>query len=196
MYWARALAQLSAQATSGKETVTFSDILVEFVNANKVAVLSSTKVAWEYDRHLWTDLADRLRRREHDVNVQSTFRKLEPSDVTTAAQTVAARSQASKMVSPTPTQPPKPNQKTAVGGKGGKYGGGKLQSGKWSPATGSDQSWGSSSFWGSGGGPSGKGKGGNKSWTKESGQYNGGKSGGKDIGKFKANSKRTVKEEK
>ena len=126
-FWARALAQVSAQATCGQETVSISDILIEFLNANKVAIEHTTRAGWEYDRHLWTDLSDRLKRREPDVEVQKTFRKLDHTHVTAAVQKVATQTQAKQTLtqsdSAQPAKTPKP-LKTA-GGKGSKYGGGK-----------------------------------------------------------------------
>ena len=172
-FWARALAQLSAQATCGQETVSISDILIEFLNANKVAIEHTTRAGWEYDRHLWTDLSDRLKRREPDVEVHKTFRKLDHTHVTAAVQKVATQTQAKQ----TPRQsdsarPAKiPKQLKAAGGKGSKYGGGKADASGWGTSKGANQFWGTNDSWGSGGSASWEGKGGGKPWGKH-GKFN------------------------
>ena len=66
-YWSRAFTQLSAQAAAKKETVSFVDLLVQFLNVNQVAVESGVKVAWRVDQDKWAHLGDRLRRKEHVV---------------------------------------------------------------------------------------------------------------------------------
>ena len=166
-YWARALAQLSAQGTCGLETVSVSEILVEFLNANKVAIEQTTKAGWEYDRHLWTDLSDRLKRREPDVEVQKTFLKLDPTQVTAAVQKVSDRNQSKdKNSQPDSAQQAKTTTKVPTGGKGGKYGGGK-DTGKWGTGTPRNPFPVANDFWGSGGGNPTKGKGGGKPWGKD-----------------------------
>jgi len=55
-WWSRALAQLTAQAASAKETVSVEALLAEFLNVNRIAVEDSSKIARSYDEQLWTDL--------------------------------------------------------------------------------------------------------------------------------------------
>ena len=110
---------MSAQGTCGRETVSVSDILVEFLKANKVAIEQTTKAGWEYDRHLWTDLSDRLKRREPDVEVKKTFLKLDPTQVTPPVQKVSERNRSKdKITQPDSAQPAKTTARTPTGGKG------------------------------------------------------------------------------
>ena len=92
-WWARAFTQVSAQGTCGQESVTISDVLVEFLNANKVAIQTTTRAGWEYDRHHWIDLSDRLRRNEPDIGLRKTFRTVDNNKVNDAATKVAEQVQ-------------------------------------------------------------------------------------------------------
>ena len=60
-FWGRALSQLAAQGHNKNETLSFSDILVEFLNMNRLAVEANNHVSWEYDRELWAKVTDRIR---------------------------------------------------------------------------------------------------------------------------------------
>ena len=153
-WWARALTQISAQGTCDKETVTVSDLLVQFLNANKVAIQKTTRAGWEYDRHHWADLSDRLRRREPDMDVAKLFRTVDNNEVQDAVDRVSEQAQSKVKAQPTTTTPSTPAGKGTKGGKdhfGGR--GGKGQGDRF----------------GSGGIP-GFGKGGGKDWGKDAGK--------------------------
>ena len=64
-WWGRALTQLAAQGHNKQQTLSFAELLTEFLNMNQLAVEMNTQVAWEYDRELWTATGDRIR--GHDV---------------------------------------------------------------------------------------------------------------------------------
>ena len=75
-YWGRALAQLSAQGSAQSESVSLRDIIVQFLNANKIASESSNRVAWNYDDEIWQTLSDRIKRHETNIPVQAEFCKV------------------------------------------------------------------------------------------------------------------------
>ena len=52
-WWSRALAQMTAQAASQSETVTFQALLSSFLIANRIAVEETCRVGWHYDEDLW-----------------------------------------------------------------------------------------------------------------------------------------------
>ena len=149
------------------------------------------------DRHLWTDLSDRLKRREADVAVKQSFLKLEHTHVTAAVQKVAERTSAKEKTSSSDSaQPNKTATKVPMGGKGGKYGGGK-DAGKWGTRAPRNPTHTTNDFWGSGGGNPTKGKGGGKPWGKDYGKFRDlGKDGAKATFQDRQANKRKVKEEK
>ena len=75
-YWGRALTQLSAQGASRGESVSLRDILVQFLNVNKIASESSNRVAWNYDNEIWQTLSERIKRHESNIPVQEEFCKV------------------------------------------------------------------------------------------------------------------------
>ena len=64
MWWGRALAQLTCQAHTQKEAVTVETLLGAFLDVNRIAVEDTRRVASDYDATLWSELADRTRRRD------------------------------------------------------------------------------------------------------------------------------------
>ena len=75
MYWSRAMTQLAAQATTGKETFQIKDILEEFLNINQMCVENSGRMGWTYDQELWSSLESRLRKGETDMDLKAELRK-------------------------------------------------------------------------------------------------------------------------
>ena len=79
-WWGRAFAQLSAQGHAEKQTVSLTDLLREFLNANQVAVESSNKVGWEYDRMVWSKTTDRVKR-QVPMEVKEEFLQMPSADL-------------------------------------------------------------------------------------------------------------------
>ena len=97
---------------------------------------------------------------------------------------------------PDSAQPNKTTTKAPMGGKGGKYGGGK-DAGKWGTRVPRNPQPVANDFWGSGGGNPAKGKGGGKPWGKDYGKFRDlGKDGAKATYNDRSTNKRKVKEEK
>ena len=165
-WWSRAFTQISAQGTCNEETVTVSDLLVQFLNANRVAVQNTTRVGWEYDRFLWDDLSDRLRRREPDMDVRKMFKTVDNNQVLEAVSKVAEKVLA-KTEKQTPTATRTPG---STGGKGKfGYGGVGFGSGGGGDWFGGKSGKGGSGFPGSG-------KGGGKDWGRNGGKTKSAKS--------------------
>ncbi|CAK0837432.1 unnamed protein product, partial [Prorocentrum cordatum] len=64
MWWGRALAQLTCQAHTQKEVVTVETILGAFLDVSRIALEDTRRVASDYDATLWSELADRTRRKD------------------------------------------------------------------------------------------------------------------------------------
>ena len=88
-YWARALSQLSAQSTSGEETVTPTDLLVHFLDMNQLAIKRTTRTCWEFDRKYWANLSDRIRRQEQNLDVREEFLKVSVEQVHEAVESTS-----------------------------------------------------------------------------------------------------------
>ena len=194
-WWARAFTELSAQATCNQESVTISDLVVEFLNANKVAVKHTTRAGWEYDRHLWADLADRLRRNEPEIDVHSTFRTLDKNDVSEAVSKVAEQVQSKANGATSSQSPPDTSatrsRQTNPSGKGGKAWGSTTGAYDWSSYKG-----GKPEQFGSGG-MAWTGKGGGKMSSKATGKSTEvGKGTSKSSKAGKSTKQRQVKQEK
>ena len=56
LWWARALSQLTVQASSGKETLSVEALLCEFLDANRVSMEDGCRTGYEYDSSLWNDV--------------------------------------------------------------------------------------------------------------------------------------------
>ena len=59
-----------------REPCTREDLLVRFLNANKIASESSNRVALNYDKGIWQTLSDRIKRHERHIPVQKEFCKV------------------------------------------------------------------------------------------------------------------------
>ena len=75
-YWSRALTQLASQGHAQLQTLSFADILTEFLNMNHIALQMNTHVAWEYDRELWNDVGERSRGNDN-VSPKEEFAKVD-----------------------------------------------------------------------------------------------------------------------
>ena len=75
---------------------------------HQVAVENTTRIAWEYDRDQWTNLADRLRRQEAGVDVKGSFKAINESKVDKlrreAEDSQRAKTKTEPKVTPTYTQ--------------------------------------------------------------------------------------------
>jgi len=69
-WWSRALVQLMAQGHAKKATVSVESLLLEFLNANKVAAEEHMDVGWEYDKHLWKNIAERIAAKDRKLDVK------------------------------------------------------------------------------------------------------------------------------
>ena len=65
---ARTLSQLTVQAAVGQETVSFDQLLNQFLNYNRVAIEDTVKTAQCYDADLWLDLAEATKRKDKQCN--------------------------------------------------------------------------------------------------------------------------------
>ena len=66
----RAFAQLAAQGHAKVQTLSLTDLLTEFLNANQAAIENSNKVGWEFDRDLCDGMSDRIKRNV-EVHIRS-----------------------------------------------------------------------------------------------------------------------------
>ena len=62
---------MSAQGAAGQEPVSLQDLLVEFPNISRVSIEEFGKVGWMYDHELWSDLVDRVKRNESNLEVSN-----------------------------------------------------------------------------------------------------------------------------
>jgi hypothetical protein len=92
-FWARAMAQLAAQGTADKETVSVSDLLVLFLKLNRMAIENSGRVAWTYDSEHWGALVDRIKRRDPDLNIAKEFLELPHGEKQRVIEKVSTRKQ-------------------------------------------------------------------------------------------------------
>ena len=67
-WWARAFSQLSAQAATSSEAVSVDTLVSQFLDANRVALEDTGKVAMEYDAQVWESTAERCRRHDSSCN--------------------------------------------------------------------------------------------------------------------------------
>ena len=110
LWWSRALAQLTVQAHAGREALSVQSLLSAFLDANRMAVEDTARVANEYDTSLWDDLAERTLRRDESCHPQAMLMSVDENRraraLKAASAAVAARQQ----------------QNTQGGGKGGHKG--------------------------------------------------------------------------
>ena len=160
-WWRRALCQLSALSVAKQETVNIGDLLVQFLNANRVAIQNSTRVGWEFDKALWTDISDRIRRRDPELEAKKEFRATDQDLVKQIVKRVA--DQVQSKAGKDQTTSTQVNATTAGGlpqtGKGG-----KIQD-TWQPARG-----GKATQYAQGGTQWPGGKGSGKPWGKDWGK--------------------------
>ena len=67
------MTQVAAQGSAKKETVSFENLLWEFLNMNQVAVEHGTKVFWEYDKQVWDKVSEKINRKAPDLDVREEF---------------------------------------------------------------------------------------------------------------------------
>ena len=72
-WWARALSQLTLQASSNMEALSVQSLLCEFLEANRVALQESCRVGFEYDAMVWAEVAERIQRRDPKCSPQDLF---------------------------------------------------------------------------------------------------------------------------
>ena len=72
-WWARTLTQVAVQGNAEAETVSFENMLMEFLNINKIAIEQGTKVAWEYDKTVWDTTVEKIKRKEPALNIKEDF---------------------------------------------------------------------------------------------------------------------------
>ena len=72
-YWGRALTQIAAQGSADRESVSVRDIIVQFLNMNRIAAEMPNKTEWNYDKKLWQGLSERIKRRERNIPIQEEF---------------------------------------------------------------------------------------------------------------------------
>ena len=122
-WWSRALVQLMAQGHAKKSTLSVETLLVEFLNANKVAAEEFQDVGWEYDKHLWKDTSEKIGAKDKKLDV-------------TEAMTDASEKKISEVQKEMKSSPqgPKGGGKYDSKGKGkyeGKYGGYEPKGGRY-----------------------------------------------------------------
>ena len=100
-WWSRAISQIAAQAACEKETVSVETLLVQFLNANKIAIDCGTKTAWAFDKHVWDTVGEKANRKEPNIDVRKEFTVVDENTL----------SAVQKMVQHVPNH---------AGGKGGK----------------------------------------------------------------------------
>ena len=80
-WWSRALSQLAAQGHAEAESLSVALLLTEFLNANKVAIESTSRTAWEYDSKVWSTTAERAARRDPDLDITEIFMVTNENDL-------------------------------------------------------------------------------------------------------------------
>ena len=81
-WWSRALAQVAAQGAAESETVSFENLLVQFLNANMLAIKHGTKTGWELDKHIWDTVVEKTGRRDPNIDVVRELTVINENDLT------------------------------------------------------------------------------------------------------------------
>ena len=83
-WWSRALAQLTIQGDAKLESLNMSDLLTQFLNANKVIMENSNRVGWQVDNEKWSEAVDCVRRMDADFSLKEHFSKISDSEISDA----------------------------------------------------------------------------------------------------------------
>ena len=62
--WFRALTQLAAQSVADLETFQVRDLLLEFLNLNKMCIEHTNRLGWTYDQQVWSSIEVRIKKGE------------------------------------------------------------------------------------------------------------------------------------
>ena len=83
-WWSRALAQLTVQGHANLESLNMSDLLTQFLNANKVIMENSNRVGWQVDNDKWSEAVDCVRRMDDGFSLKEHFSKISESEISDA----------------------------------------------------------------------------------------------------------------
>jgi hypothetical protein len=73
LFWSRAMTQLAAQSVADLETFRIRDLLVQFLNVNKMCIEHQGRLGWTYDQQVWSSIESRIKKGE----------KFDPAEVLT-----------------------------------------------------------------------------------------------------------------
>ena len=87
-WWSRSLTQIASQGHSEVSTMAFQDLLNEFLNINQIAVEKSESLAWNYDKHVWNEIQQKVERKDKTLDIKDTLGAVVQNDLDVVSQTL------------------------------------------------------------------------------------------------------------
>ena len=85
-WWSRSLTQIASQGHSEVSTMAFQDLLNEFLNINQIAVEKSESLAWNYDKHVWNEIQQKVERKDKTLDIKDTLGAVVQNDLDVVSQ--------------------------------------------------------------------------------------------------------------